>query len=93
LSVYCFHSVTLKVFIEFTFRRILPCEIITDTLEVFLFLDAAPTLIIESHYVQYSSPPYYKFLFLIITEISAKIGARGSVVVKALCYKPEGRGL
>jgi hypothetical protein len=22
-----------------------------------------------------------------------KYGARGSVVVKALCYKPEGRGL
>jgi hypothetical protein len=24
--------------------------------------------------------------------VSVEVGARGSVVVKALCYKPEGRG-
>jgi hypothetical protein len=27
-----------------------------------------------------------------IEGTEGKIGARGSVVVKALCYKPEGRG-
>jgi hypothetical protein len=25
-------------------------------------------------------------------EYSSQVGVRGSVVVKALCYKPEGRG-
>jgi hypothetical protein len=27
-----------------------------------------------------------------IMIVITKLGARGSVVVKALCYKPEGRG-
>jgi hypothetical protein len=44
--------------------------------------------------------PYGRFLgfldrFLYYINITIKIlggGARGSVVVKALCYKPEGRG-
>jgi hypothetical protein len=31
----------------------------------------------------------FKIIIIIITII---MGARGSVVVKALCYKPEGRG-
>jgi hypothetical protein len=28
-----------------------------------------------------------------LLEYTATIGARGGVVLKALCYKPEGRGL
>jgi hypothetical protein len=32
-------------------------------------------------------------LFIIYDLFSDVSGARGSVVVKALCYKPEGRGL
>jgi hypothetical protein len=31
-------------------------------------------------------------LFIIFNIIINMYGARGSVVVKALCYKPEGRG-
>jgi hypothetical protein len=31
-------------------------------------------------------------LFSLLSLLAKKIGARGSVVVKALCYKPEGRG-
>jgi hypothetical protein len=29
---------------------------------------------------------------IILNRILKKYGARGSVMVKALCYKPEGRG-
>jgi hypothetical protein len=32
------------------------------------------------------------FIYLFILLLSPGAGARGSVVVKALCYKPEGRG-
>jgi hypothetical protein len=41
-----------------------------------------------------SSEYRYKYTvaeFIKLTDV--KLGARGSVVVKALCYKPEGRGL
>jgi hypothetical protein len=30
--------------------------------------------------------------YVLYNKILLKVGARGSVVVKALCYKPEGRG-
>jgi hypothetical protein len=31
-------------------------------------------------------------MFLEIISAEFEMGARGNVVVKALCYKPEGRG-
>jgi hypothetical protein len=46
-----------------------------------------------------TTPIYYllqsfktPFLNINLKFVSSKEGARGSVVVKALCYKPEGRG-
>jgi hypothetical protein len=33
----------------------------------------------------------YSVVFLHIVHLTFITGARGSVVVKALCYKPEGR--
>jgi hypothetical protein len=35
---------------------------------------------------------FYWIKFQNISSVFVSIGARGSVVVKALCYKPEGRG-
>jgi hypothetical protein len=32
-------------------------------------------------------------VYIVYTYIYIYTGARGSVVVKALCYKPEGRGI
>jgi hypothetical protein len=32
------------------------------------------------------------FWTYLVTELRLVVGARGSIVVKALCYKPEGHG-
>jgi hypothetical protein len=38
------------------------------------------------------SPKWHTFTFTFICVAALPLGARGSVVVKALCYKPDGRG-
>jgi hypothetical protein len=76
---------TLATFEPLHYGCLSACPQLSQQWSVLRHVKAEPLNLMED-----TAGTYYKYTFSDIT--SEMLGARGSIVVKALCYKPEGRG-